>query len=118
VHPVDRLVEVEGVPSQLVGDVVDLLVGLVLGVRVVGGGFSGLEVAVAARGQDAVQPCLLVLMARRCEGSPGELLGVEAVWGLLGGVCADGQRAFYGFRSGGQVSMEKRRKGGGATHSW
>jgi hypothetical protein len=97
VHPINCLVEIEWVPSQLVGDVVDLLVGLVLGVGVICGGFAGLEVAVAARREDAVQPGLLVLVSGRSEGGSGELLGVETVRGLLWGVLADGEGALNGF---------------------
>jgi hypothetical protein len=55
---------------------------------------------VAARGEDAVQPCLLVFVARSCEGSARKLFRVEAIRGLLGGVGADRERALYGFRSG------------------
>jgi hypothetical protein len=48
VDPVDCLVEVEGVPAQLVGDEVDLLVWFVFGIRVEGFGFARLEVGVSA----------------------------------------------------------------------
>lgn len=56
VHPVHCLVEVKGVPPQLVGDEVDLLPRLVFGVCVECAVFAGLEVAVAARGEDTVEP--------------------------------------------------------------
>lgn len=102
VDPVDGVVEVEGVPSELVGDVVDLFVGFVFGIGVVGGGFTGLEVAVAARGEDAVEPCLLVLVARGGECSPGELFGVEPKGRVLRRVCAYRQCAWYGFGPGGE----------------
>ena len=105
VDPVDGVVEVEGVPSELVGDVVDFFVGLVFRVGVVGGGFAGLEVAVAARGEDAVEPCLLVGVARGGECGARELFGVEPVGGVLGGVCADGQSAWDGFGPGGSESV-------------
>ena len=100
--PVDGVVEVEGVPSELVGDVVDLLVGLVFRVGVVGGGFAGLKVAVAARGEDAVEPCLLVLVARGGECGSRELLSVEPEGRVLRRVCAYRQCAWYGFRPGGE----------------
>lgn len=73
---------VEGIPPQLVGDVAQLGgVGAFLGGARLGRGLVG---RVGARRQDAVQPGLLVLVTRGCEGSSGELLGVEAVGGLLG----------------------------------
>ena len=52
---------------------------------------------VRAGGQDAVQPGLLVLVARRCEGGARELLGVEPMRGLLGRVLPDGKGAGDGF---------------------
>lgn len=60
----------------------------------------GLVARVCAGRQDTVQPCLLVLVAGSCEGGAGELLGVETVWWLLGGVLADGEGALDGFGSG------------------
>jgi hypothetical protein len=48
VHPVYCLIQVEGVPSELVWDEVDLFPGLVLGVCVESFGFAGFEVAVPA----------------------------------------------------------------------
>ena len=48
VHPVHCLVEVEGVPSQLVWNEMNLLPGFVFGVCIECGVFAGLEVAVAA----------------------------------------------------------------------
>jgi hypothetical protein len=48
VHPVYCFVQVEGIPSELVGDEVDLFPGLILRVRVEGLGFAGFEVAVPA----------------------------------------------------------------------
>lgn len=33
-NPVDRLIKIEGIPSQLIGDLVNPLAWLVLGVRV------------------------------------------------------------------------------------
>jgi hypothetical protein len=56
---------------------------------------------VCCRGQDAVQPCLLVLVARSCEGGPRELFSVEAVGRLLRRVGAYGKSTFDGFRSAG-----------------
>jgi hypothetical protein len=53
----------------------------------------------SARGEDAIQPGLFVFAAGSCEGGSGELLCVEAVGGLLGGVVAYGEGAFDGFGS-------------------
>jgi hypothetical protein len=55
-HPVDCLVEVKRVPSQLVGDKMDFLPWLVLRICVEGAGFTGFEVAVTAGGKDSIQP--------------------------------------------------------------
>lgn len=44
-------------------------------------------------------------MAGGCEGGSGELLGVEAVGGLLGGVLGDGEGAVDGFGSGGLLAV-------------
>lgn len=46
--------------------------------------------------QDAVEPGLLVLVARRCEGGAGELLVVEAIWRFLRVIGANRQSALYG----------------------
>jgi len=97
VYPVYRLVKIKGVPTQLVWDVMDLLPRLVLRVRIEGFGLKSLEVAVAARRQDSVEPCLLVLVSRRCEGGSRELFGVEAVWWFLGRVGANWKSTLYGF---------------------
>jgi hypothetical protein len=86
VYPVDGFIQVEGVPSQLVWDVVDLLVAFarrVCGVAE-GGGLAGLKVAVAAGGEDAVEPCLLVLVSGCCEGGSGQLFSIKTVWRFLG----------------------------------
>lgn len=100
---------VEGIPPQLVGDVAQLGgVGALLGGARLGGRLVG---RVSARRQDAVQPCLLVLVAGGCEGGSGELLGVEAVGGLLGGVLADGEGALDGF--GSVVAVVRLAIGGG-----
>jgi hypothetical protein len=66
---------VEGVPAQLVGDVVQVAQGFegLVGAR--GGGGEG---RVGAGGQDAVEPGLLVFVARGGEGGARELFGVEA----------------------------------------
>lgn len=96
---VARLIVVEGVPPQLVGDVAKLggVGTLLLGAGRLGGGLVG---RVGARGQDAIQPGLLVLVAGGCEGGSGELLCVEAVGGLLGRVLGDGEGALDSFGSG------------------
>lgn len=101
---VARLVVVKGVPSQLVGDVAQLggVGALLLGARRLGGRPVG---RMCARGQDAIQPGLLVLVAGRREGGSGELLGVEAVGGLLGGVLGNGEGALDGFGSGSQFGL-------------
>jgi hypothetical protein len=49
-HPVYGLIEIEGVPSQLVWDEVDLLPRLILGVGIERLRFARLEVAVSAGG--------------------------------------------------------------------
>lgn len=53
-YPVDCLVEIEGVPSQLVGDLVDLLERLVLWIRVVCGRLPWFEVLVRGSRKDAI----------------------------------------------------------------
>jgi len=83
-HPVDGLVQVEGIPSELVRNLVDFLVRLVLRIGVVCGRFSRLEGAMSGRRQDAVEPGLLVLMARGGKGGARQLLGVQAIWRFLG----------------------------------
>src|SRR5439155_24934428 len=45
------------------------------------------------RGADAVEPGALVGAARRGEGRPGELLGIEPIGCALRRVLADGERA-------------------------
>lgn len=94
---VARLIVVEGIPSQLIGDVAQLGgVGAFLGGARLGRGLVG---RVGARRQDAVQPGLLVLVAGSCEGGSGELLGVKAIGRLLGGVLADVESALNSFGS-------------------
>lgn len=44
-----------------------------------------------------VDPGLLVLVAGSCEGGSGELFGVEAVRGFLGGVLRYRESTFDGF---------------------
>lgn len=91
------LVVVKGIPAQLVGDVVQLADAAV---QAVGRGLRlccGCVRRVCARGQDAVEPGLLVLVSGRGEGGAGELLGVEAVGWLLRVVVAYGECAFDGF---------------------
>jgi len=83
-HPVDSLIQVERIPSELVRNLMDLLVGLVFRVGVVRGGFSRLEGAMSGRRQDTVEPGLLVLVARRGEGGARQLFSVQAVWRFLG----------------------------------
>ena len=83
VHPVYRLVEVEGIPSELVWDIVYPLPWFVLRICVERFRFTGLKVTVAARWQDTIEPCLLVLVPRGCEGGSRKLLSVEPVRGLL-----------------------------------
>jgi hypothetical protein len=67
------------------------------GVRVVGGGFAGVEGGVGGGGEDSVEPCLLVLVPGCCECCARELFGVEAVGRLLGGVGSYGEGAEDGF---------------------
>jgi hypothetical protein len=55
-NPIHRLIKIERIPSQLVGNVVNLLVGFVLWVGIVRRRLARLKVAVAARGEDAVKP--------------------------------------------------------------
>ena len=55
-------------------------------------------------GADAIGPGAAVEKARRGEGPAAELLGVEAEWGLLRGVLADGQAAGMGL--GGELVAE------------
>lgn len=96
-YPVYRLVKIKGVPPQLVWDVMNLLPRLVLRVRVERFDLTSLEVAVATRRQDPVEPCLLVLVSRRCEGGSRELFGVEAIWWFLRRVGTNWKRTLYGF---------------------
>lgn len=65
--------------------------GLPVAVAIRGLGRGGLEGRVGTAREDAVEPCLLVLVARRGEGGAGELLSIETVWWLLRGVLADGE---------------------------
>lgn len=89
---------VEGVPTELIGNVVHLcrsrlleVHGLPVAVAIRGLGRGRLEGRVRAAREDAVKPCLLVLVSGRREGGAGELLSVETVWRLLWGVLADRQ---------------------------
>lgn len=66
-------------------------------IEVVRGALSWFEVGVCASRQDAVEPGLLVLVARRREGGAGELLVVEAIWRFLRVIGANRQSALYGF---------------------
>ena len=62
--PIHGFVEVERVPTELIRDLAELVS---VRIGVVCRRFSGLERRVCRRGQDSVQPCLLVLVARRGE---------------------------------------------------
>lgn len=79
-YPVDGLVEIEGVPPQLIGNLMEL--GGIW-VRVISGRLPRLEGRVSSGGQYPIQPCLLILMPRGSERGPGKLLGVQAVRWLL-----------------------------------
>ena len=80
VNPVDFVVQVERVPSELIGYLVQLAR---IWIDVVGTGLSWLERGVRSGGKDPVEPGLLVLAARCSESCAGQLLVVEAIRSLL-----------------------------------
>ena len=85
--PIDRLVEVEWIPSELVRDLMKLFA---VRIGIIGRRFSGLEGRVCSSGENAVQPCLLVFMSRGGEGGARKLLGVQAIGWFLRRICAYG----------------------------
>jgi len=89
--PIYLLVQVEWVPSELVGHVVQLM-SLSGHRRVVRFGILCLEVLVGRCGQHTVYPGLLVFMSGCCKGRSRQLLGVKTIGHLLRRVLADGQR--------------------------
>lgn len=93
---------VKRIPPQLVGDIVQLLERLAAEAKGLVRRRDGFEGGVGAGGQDAVEPGLLVFVARRGEGGARELFGVEAEGRFLRGVMADGESAGDGFGSGGR----------------
>lgn len=74
-HPVHSLIQVERVPSQLIGNVVELS-GLGGHMSVIGVSVFDLEVFVGCRGDDPVNPSLFVLMSRSSEGCSRQLFGI------------------------------------------
>jgi hypothetical protein len=89
------VVEIEGVPAELVGDLEE---GCGLGGKGLCYAFVGHEVGVCCRGQDAVEPCLQILVTWSCEGGAGEFFSVEAIGRLLGRVGAYWEGPGNGFR--------------------
>jgi len=81
---------VEGVPTELIGDLVELTC------PEVGGFFDGEggEVVMCAGGENAVEPGLFVFVAGGGEGCAGEFFGVETEGGFLGRV-AVGWKGIY-----------------------
>lgn len=96
--PVDFLIEIKGVPAQLVGNLTQR-VDIAGEGSVIGGRINVLKGLVSSGGQNAVEPCLLVLVSRRGEGGAGELFGVQAKGWFLGRVLANGESALDGFGS-------------------
>ena len=79
---------VKGIPTELVGDVVQLVLllerGLVLAYQALGGRLGGDEGRVRTGGQDAIEPRLLVLVSGGRECCSRQLFGVETQRGFLG----------------------------------
>lgn len=97
--PVHRLVQVEWVPSELVGNVVQF-VNIGGHASVIRVGILCNEVLVRCRRQDTVDPGLLVFVSRSRERRAGELLGVQTIRCLLRRVLTDGQSSFDGLGPG------------------
>lgn len=97
-NPVNCIVQIKGVPSKLVGNMMQL--GRLRGhARVIGICIFRDKVPMRGCGEDTVHPGLLVFVSGNCEGCSGEFFCVETVWGLLWGVLGDGESAFDSFGS-------------------
>lgn len=96
-HPVDCLVEIERVPSYLVGHLVPSLLAVDSGIRIVCLSLSGFEWRVCGGWENSVQPRLLVFMSRCGEGGARELFAVQSIWALLWIILADWDGSLYGF---------------------
>lgn len=57
----------------------------------------GVEVLMGCCGDDTVHPGLSVFTSGSCEGSSGELFGIESIRNFLRGVVSDGESTFDGF---------------------
>ena len=79
-HPINRVIDVERIPAELIGDLVKLSS---IGIGVVGGRFPLLEWRMRCCRKDTVEPCLLILVARGRERGSGKFLGVESIRRLL-----------------------------------
>lgn len=96
--PVDCGIQVERIPSELVGDMVQLL-SLGSHASVVGFSILGREVPMGSCWEDTIDPGLFVLVSRSCECSSRQLLGVEAIRSLLRRILSYWESTLNGFCS-------------------